>query len=75
VGAGQPLISYAGTTTTEAAAPFAIFERCAFVRQGQGISHRAPKALSQRYETASAPVLSSPETRDDCIPPVELGIV
>jgi len=35
-GAGQPSIFSAGTTTTEAAAPFAVFERCALVGRYPG---------------------------------------
>src|SRR6266446_2017713 len=33
-------------------------ERCAFVRRHGRVSRRAPKPLAQRYDTASAPVLS-----------------
>ena len=57
-----------GTTTTEAAAPFAVFERCAFVRRRQRISRRPAKPLA-RSATRRHPRLffPSPETRPDCI--------
>jgi hypothetical protein len=70
-GAGPPLFSKAGTTTTEAAALLAIFERCALHQPiAGGFSLVLPQFLSKNESYTLPGFFPTPATRHNSIPPI-----